>query len=659
MRFRNYVAHPTIAEFHKSIKDYRLIIGPVGSGKSSAMCVELFRRSCEQRVAHGTNLRKFKFAIVRNTFREIRDTTLKTWQYWFGDLPVSYKITELTHFIHAPLQDGTFLHGEVLFRALDTEDDVRKLLSLELTGAWMNECREIRKTIVDALYDRVGRYPSIEEGGCTWSGIIGDTNPPDTESWLYQFAEVDCPENYGIFKQPGGLIETSTGKFEANPLAENTENLEPDYYTKRIEGRSIDHIRVYYCAKYGFLTDGMAVIPEYHGHLHNRETKYNPHLALYVGVDFGLTPAATIAQRKTNGAWVVLGEITTDRMGAERFGLALRSHLRETYPDISLDSLRMFGDPAGNSPAQTDERTPFDILQNLGFPIQPAPTNEWVPRRESIALCLTRIIDGEPGLVVNGNTCPRTHKGLLGAYCLRKLKVSGLDRYSMKPEKNIYSHPVESLMYLLCGAGEMRGIGSGRNWMVQDGDLDRLRLSNSSPWTQESEAKLTRILGLFIDETAGKTAVCRRVGLRQQGEILYLPFVDPEAITDWVDRQLSKDRVPPHILLAGTSQASKIMEGLRRYEIHYLHVFGSAGKHRSPVDAYLYRLKQWLSLEVKLEDGRLLDDLSASYSESDAKGIISYVSTLALKSLAITLYYQDLELDRTPLRMKAPSAMVR
>ncbi len=48
---------------------------------------------------------------------------------------------------------------EVLFRALDRPDDAKKVLSLELTGAWVNEAREVPKGIIDALGDRTGRYP--------------------------------------------------------------------------------------------------------------------------------------------------------------------------------------------------------------------------------------------------------------------------------------------------------------------------------------------------------------------------------------------------------------------------------------------------------------------------------------------------------------------
>ena len=42
----------------------------------------------------------------------------------------------------------------IIFLALDQPKDVKKLLSLELTGVFINEAREISKDIVDACFDR-------------------------------------------------------------------------------------------------------------------------------------------------------------------------------------------------------------------------------------------------------------------------------------------------------------------------------------------------------------------------------------------------------------------------------------------------------------------------------------------------------------------------
>ena len=61
------------------------------------------------------------------------------------------------------------------------------------------------------LIGRLKRYPSMRDGGPSWSGLIMDTNPPDDDSWWYKLFEEEKPGNARLFKQPGGRT----------PLAEN------------------------------------------------------------------------------------------------------------------------------------------------------------------------------------------------------------------------------------------------------------------------------------------------------------------------------------------------------------------------------------------------------------------------------------------------------
>ena len=37
--------------------------------------------------------------------------------------------------------------------------------------------RELPKAVIDGLTHRVGRYPTKNDGGPTWHGVILDTNP--------------------------------------------------------------------------------------------------------------------------------------------------------------------------------------------------------------------------------------------------------------------------------------------------------------------------------------------------------------------------------------------------------------------------------------------------------------------------------------------------
>ncbi len=125
-----------------------------------------------------------RFAIVRNSYPMLKTTTIKTWidlfpESTFGPLLWTPPIT---HHIKLPSRgDAAGIDCEVIFLALDQPKDVRKLLSLELTGAWVNEARELPKAVIDGLTHRVGRYPTKRDGGATWSGIWMDTNPMDDD----------------------------------------------------------------------------------------------------------------------------------------------------------------------------------------------------------------------------------------------------------------------------------------------------------------------------------------------------------------------------------------------------------------------------------------------------------------------------------------------
>ena len=447
----------TLERFHESDEFHRLVIGPVGSGKSTACCMELFRRAQEQAPAFD-GLRKTRWGIVRNTYRELKDTTLKTWLEWFDESVFGrFNNTDMVHHIRYGDVDM-----EVMFRALDRPDDVKKLLSLELTGVWFNEAREIPKALVDAADDRVERYPSDKDGGCTWSGLILDTNPPDEDHWIFKLAEEDRPEGWDVFKQPGGLIEIAE-KFYPNPLAENMRDprtgrpgVPVDYYTKRMRGKGKDHIRVYYCAQYGFVMAGKPIYPDYVDAVHCAHEDLRPvkGLPIYVGIDFGLTPAATLGQRLANGRWITFDEVVTEDMGATRFAKVLGPVLRGDYGGFEFI---ITGDPAGEQRAQTDEKTVFQILRANGINAHPAPTNDFTLRVDAVAESFRRMIDGKPGHIVSPK-CKMLRKGLAGGYGLKRLKVAGEERYQEKPDKNVYSHVCEGHQYMMLGAGEGRKV---------------------------------------------------------------------------------------------------------------------------------------------------------------------------------------------------------
>lgn len=422
--------------------------------------MELMRRAREQKPSPKISLpnrpltkgtASTRWAVVRNTYRELKDTTLKTWLDWWTESSFgAFKYGDMEHPIIMKHPDGHWIDMLVQFRALDRPNDVRKVLSLEITGAWVNEAREIPFGIVAGLDDRIDRYPAVVDGGPTWSGLILDTNSPDDDHWWYRLAEEDKPEGWDFFTQPGGLIETGA-EFEPNPEAENLEHLAKDFYKIRAQGKRKDHVRVYYCNRYGFVQEGKPVYPEYADDVHCPGTiEPIKSVPLYVGLDFGLTPAALFCQQTITGRWIWVDELVTEDMGATRFAELLGPRLRGQYQGFDI---RIFGDPAGVDRVQTDEKTVFSILEKHGIIALPAPTQDTVIRRDALANPMTRMIDGKPGFLIS-DKCKVARKGLAGGYALRRLQVAGEERYHEKPDKNRFSHVIEAGQYAMCGAGE-------------------------------------------------------------------------------------------------------------------------------------------------------------------------------------------------------------
>ena len=460
--------------FMKDENFFRGIRGPVGSGKSVGCCVEVFRRALQQN-PNKEGIRRSRWAIIRNTNPQLRTTTIKTWLDWFPEDQWGKFMWSVpyTHWI----KQGD-LELEVIFLALDRPEDVKKLLSLELTGIWINEAREIPKSIIDACTMRVGRFPSMRDGGPSWSGVIADTNAPEEDHWwpimsgevpipdhipIEQARMLVKPDNWSFFIQPSGMQEETDNNgsvidYKPNKKAENCKNMLASYYPNLIRGKTKSWIDVYVMNKLGTIQEGK---PVYQGfvsdtHIATEEIPIAMGVPLYIGIDFGLTPAAVFGQ-KVRGRWLIQSEIVAIDMGIVRFAELLRQEISTRFSELEV---RIFGDPAGDFRAQTDESTPFQILRGAGLRATPAPSNSVDLRLEAVSSSLNKMVEGKPAFLID-RRCPTLIKGFEGGYCYRRMQVSG-ERFDDKPEKNMYSHIHDALQYLMLGAGEGRQLMSGQ-----------------------------------------------------------------------------------------------------------------------------------------------------------------------------------------------------
>jgi hypothetical protein len=455
-------------DFIMSNRTVDLILGPLGSGKTHALCARIMRHAQEQRPSTRDGLRKTRWAIVRNSYPDLKRSTIRTWteivpEHVYGKMNWSLPPTHKLRFGDVAM--------EVDFLALDKDEDIRKLRSTEYTGIAFNELPFIPKALWDEASSRL-RYPSKDEGGATWRGLIADGNAPDEDHWtavmtgmvdLPPGAEEEglgkWPEDWGLHIQPPALIEQfdQNGRitgYETNPHAENLKNLDADYYAKQIAGKSKAWIDSRLMVRVALVVDGSAVWPMFRVEVHVAAAPLKPvvHAQLQVGLDFGRQPFAVFGQN-VNNRILIPNELPGFNEGAVTFAPKVARFIAQHFPDHDLSEVRFWGDPKGQDKGQADERTAYDIFAAHGMTVRPPPglrQNMISTRVDAVAAVLNEMYDARPRFLLSP--------------LARTLKVAMAGRYhnerdeqgELKPCKDRYSNPADALQYLVLGMGEGR-----------------------------------------------------------------------------------------------------------------------------------------------------------------------------------------------------------
>ncbi len=435
-----YTAPPTIARFMRSDAFHRAVMGPIGSGKSVGMAIEILRR-CSEVPPWNKGLRSSRWLVTRNTAKQLEDTTLKTWMDWMRDLGIWHESKKKFN-----LKFGD-VDAEILFLPLDKPQDVGRVLSLELTGAWVNEFREIPVSLQADIKGRLKRYPNPKRVPGVWYGLIADTNPPEVDSDSYKMME-HIPQEEGndnsiievdTFKQPSGI----------SAEAENRDHLADDYYTELSKGQTKSWVDTYIHGKYSPSQAGKPVYMNtfrHDRHVSIAHLTIDRFLPVIISFDCGLTPAARFAQLDLLGRVRVLREAAEFDMGMKRFcELRLKPIVKNFFPN---NPLIFIGDPAGNRRADSDESTALKIIKKefkeYGAVVKAASTNDPKLRIQATEQLLSQYPDGEPRFLIDPS-CKLYIEALRSKYRYPKHKFSG--DYSDKPEKNNWSHIAEAGQY--------------------------------------------------------------------------------------------------------------------------------------------------------------------------------------------------------------------
>jgi len=462
----NYVANKTFAQIHQDPRKYLFCRGPVGSGKSSGCIWHILLNAFKQNPMWD-GIRRSRYGVIRASYPALKSTVIKSWQHWFKGLINIVYDTPIRGEIKMPHPDGkTEVHIELVFIALDREEEVNKLQSLELTGSHLNEAAEIPRGVHQMLKSRTNRYPDMEVGGAQDPFIICDYNSVPTDHWLYLISEEEKPPKHGFYHQPpalllvrqgeGDIVDAGGNYYAINPEADNIENLSPDYYEDQVYGAEPDWVNVMILNNYGELRTGKPVYPEYIDTIHFDEKLLGPQkgIPLIIGMDLGLTPAASFSQLTPTGIFQTFDEIVTEDCSIRKFcDDYLKPHLINNYRGYNFE---LIIDPAGVNRSQNDAKAAAEVIRDSGLAFRIAKTNNPLKRREAVVYFLRKL----NGFKI-GPKCQYLRKGFISEYKFEKKRLaivnvrgSNSEMFKEKPEKNIYSHIHDGLQYAALEASE-------------------------------------------------------------------------------------------------------------------------------------------------------------------------------------------------------------
>jgi len=439
------------------------------SGKTTGLFFKLLLMASLQ-APSPDGIRRTRAVIVRNTMPQLKDTTLVSWGYWFKDGAAGrWNATDKIF----TLRFGD-IECIVMFRALDTPEDISRVLSLEINFAILDEFVEIPRAIVDALSARLGRYKQPDGTPVTIWGMWGSSNPSTEDNWWFDYLHnsKDFTVRKGLknraaqIEYDAAITETEGGLPNAtyyhqpsgmSAEAENLENLpggsaaNPEggrrYYISASKGKSEAWVRQFVDAEWGFSIAGKAVVSSFRAdnHVAKRPLVYNPFLPLIVGLDPGITGSAMVlGQLDFDGRIKVFAELVQQGMGAARMiKERLVPLLRNKFPNVQ--QVIIAPDPAAANRTQTDEKTVVDEFKKH-FKITIETNNRLPLRLDAIDYYASGYTEGFPTLQIDPS-CVELIRALKGgwryAMDTKKDILKGAD-----PEKNQYSHVGDGFGYL-------------------------------------------------------------------------------------------------------------------------------------------------------------------------------------------------------------------
>jgi hypothetical protein len=473
---------PVAAAFEGSDALNPIIVGPVGSGKTTAAVRKIARiaRRCPSQIdiVDGVEsaVKRCRVAIVAADYRILWKNLIPSywkvfpqeWGKWRGGVnePAVHHMQ-----IIGGEEDGRRLILDIRVDFIGVGDKSLDDLTrgLEITAAYIYEFDTLPQETIAKFFSRCGRYPNMGDGKAqdlVPRQVWCDCNAFDVDHWAYPECFETPPPGRETFVQPGGRA--------AN--AENVQNVGRRYYDDLVAVLKPWEVDRLVDNRFAPDRPGAVIFADFRPdwHLSATPLPVNPALPLLVGVDPGLNAAAVVMQRRGRYAWSVLAELATppgEIATAEAFGRALADLLKQNFP--RHPALAICDPAAAARSAVSGEAWMRAFIGGFDYPTRLAASNRVKGvdgRIAAVRSCLTTQSGGVPGLLIDPS-CKMVRKGFSGGYRWKVEKSTG--KRTDEIDKTPSSHATEAVQYPIqtieADVGALTGAGHGRGAMPGSG----------------------------------------------------------------------------------------------------------------------------------------------------------------------------------------------
>lgn len=398
----NYDPNPSQSAFHSSNATYKGMVGALGSGKSSTLCVEGLALSLEYPGNVGL--------IARKTLPELRTTTMRRFLDYIPDNMVEkYNKSEREIYIRTGAKPSLVHFGPL--------DEINRYKSLELGWFAIDEADE---TSLDQWLVLCGR---LRLKNVPLRGMLA-TNPTSPQHWIHDLFVKEMKPGYELFR---------------SKTSDNAANLPPDYIKRLTDTYDEDWKRRYLDGEFGILQTGDPVFVDFRQKIHVAHLHQPTQgIDMVRGWDFGKRhPCVVFVQIDDLSRHRIYHTVKVENEDIYAFRDRILAISQKMYPTHRFVD---YCDPSGKNEKDSGKSS-ISVLRERGIKPIHRMTSPG-QRADEICKMLRESRGGEQMILIDDTPANQyLVEGFLGGYCVGEDGQPKKDGY--------YEHGIDAYGYVV------------------------------------------------------------------------------------------------------------------------------------------------------------------------------------------------------------------